>query len=260
MPSNTSGTCSLPTHPRTGLQAIGIGKRGPIWPVMGGSAPAGEAPPVAPPTGAPDATPASTAPPTGQAPAAPPVAPATVDDLPDWAQKIVRDARAEAAGSRTAAKTAADTAAEQAKAEMAQTIGKALGLIAGDEPADPNKLTEQLSAAQSAARDNAVQLAVYRAAPKAGADPDSLLDSRSFLNALTDIDPDDAAAVTAAIAEAIKTNPKLKVGQAPGASGVDHSGGSGEGAHTLDAQIAEATKAGNHGLAIALKRQAAATT
>lgn len=27
----------LPIHPTTGLRAIGIGKRGPIWPVMGGS-------------------------------------------------------------------------------------------------------------------------------------------------------------------------------------------------------------------------------
>lgn len=27
----------LPFHPVTGLQAIGIGKRGPIWPIMGGS-------------------------------------------------------------------------------------------------------------------------------------------------------------------------------------------------------------------------------
>ncbi|QIG58382.1 head scaffolding protein [Mycobacterium phage Cornie] len=28
---------NFPVHPRTGLQAIGIGKRGPIWPVMGAS-------------------------------------------------------------------------------------------------------------------------------------------------------------------------------------------------------------------------------
>lgn len=28
---------TLPIHPRTGLQAIGIGKRGPIWPVAGGA-------------------------------------------------------------------------------------------------------------------------------------------------------------------------------------------------------------------------------
>jgi len=27
----------MPIHPRTGLRAIGIGKRGPIWPIMGGS-------------------------------------------------------------------------------------------------------------------------------------------------------------------------------------------------------------------------------
>ena len=30
-------TNTLPIHPRTGLQAIGFGKRGPIWPVVGGS-------------------------------------------------------------------------------------------------------------------------------------------------------------------------------------------------------------------------------
>lgn len=43
----------LPFHPRTGLQAIGIGKRGPIWPQMGG-APDPEDPPSDPaPDGAP---------------------------------------------------------------------------------------------------------------------------------------------------------------------------------------------------------------
>ncbi|MGY1896195.1 hypothetical protein [Nocardia gipuzkoensis] len=30
-------TVSLPVHPVTGVRALGIGKRGPIWPVMGGS-------------------------------------------------------------------------------------------------------------------------------------------------------------------------------------------------------------------------------
>lgn len=205
------------------------------------------------PAGAPaDAQAASTSPPAGQAAEAP----KTVDDLPDWAQKIVRDARTEAAGSRTAGKTAA----EQAEQALVQRIGKSLGLIKDDEPADAAKLQTQIEEHAATAREAKVELAVHRAAGKAGADADALLDSRAFLGALKDIDPDDAAAVTAAIAEAIKTNPKLKVGQAPGASGVDHSGGSGEGAHTLDAQIAEATKAGNHGLAIALKRQAAATT
>lgn len=30
-------TITLPVHPVTGLRALGIGKRGPIWPVLGGS-------------------------------------------------------------------------------------------------------------------------------------------------------------------------------------------------------------------------------
>lgn len=46
---------TMPVHPATGLQAIGIGRRGPIWPVMGGSAPLGEPPAGDPPD--PDPTP-----------------------------------------------------------------------------------------------------------------------------------------------------------------------------------------------------------
>jgi hypothetical protein len=35
-------TITLPVHPATGLRALGIGKRGPIWPVLGGSGEGGE--------------------------------------------------------------------------------------------------------------------------------------------------------------------------------------------------------------------------
>lgn len=52
-----------PTHPITGLKALGIGKRGPIWPVMGGSQPQGD------PAGAgniqPPANPPAPPPPSG---------------------------------------------------------------------------------------------------------------------------------------------------------------------------------------------------
>lgn len=62
---------ALPIHPTTGLQALGIGRRGPIWPILGGSGDpdpvTGNVPadPAAPPqeapvAGEPDAPPAFT--------------------------------------------------------------------------------------------------------------------------------------------------------------------------------------------------------
>jgi len=56
---------------------------------------------------------------------------------------------------------------------------------------------------------------------------------------------------------AVDSNPKLKTGRAPVPSSVDHAGGSGEGAHDIDAQIEEATKNRNFARAISLKRQKA---
>lgn len=53
----------LPFHPTTKLQAIGFTRRGPIWPVMGGSQPLGE-----PPAGDPPAGPAQTDPPQADPP------------------------------------------------------------------------------------------------------------------------------------------------------------------------------------------------
>lgn len=148
-----------------------------------------------------------------------------VDDLPDWAQKIVRDARAEAASSRTNAK---QQAADQARAELAQQIGKALGLVQ-DEQVDPAKLTEQLTASQAAQTEAARELAVFKAAAGAGADPARLLDSRSFLQSIADTDPTDAAKIAELVKIAVDTNPTFRTTPAPGASAVDHAGGSGEG-------------------------------
>ena len=71
---------------------------------------------------------------------------------------------------------------------------------------------------------------MFRLAAKQGADADALLDSRSFLAKLKDIDPTDAKAVTKAITEAVADNPKLKTVLAAGASGANFSGGSGESA------------------------------
>ena len=99
-------------------------------------------------------------------------------------------------------------AAEQASkttADKLQAVLAALGLGADGETQDPAKQAETFKQ-QVAERDR--QLAVLRNAP-ADADAQALLDSRSFLAALANIDPDDPAAVTASIAGFIEANPRF---------------------------------------------------
>lgn len=150
-----------------------------------------------------------------------------VEDLPDWAQKILKDTRAEAASHRTKA-----TTAEQAQAATLEKIAVALGLKPDETAPDPAQLTEQLTQTQVDARTAKVELAVFRSAAQAGADAESLLDSRSFLTKVAALDPTAdgfTASVATAITEAVAANPKLKAVQATGASSVDHSaGGPGE--------------------------------
>ena len=147
-----------------------------------------------------------------------------IEDLPDWAQKLIRDTRAEAASARTSAKT---TAAQEAQQELMRTLGKALGFVK-DEPLDPAKLAEDLQAKGSLLKETQVQLAVLRAAGKAGGDPEALLDSRAFLTKLKDLDPSVdgfADQVQAAIAQAVKDNPRLAMGTPVGSGGGQIDGG-----------------------------------
>jgi len=149
-----------------------------------------------------------------------------VEDLPDWAQKLIKDTRGEAAEHRTKA-----TAAEKKLTEQLDGIAKALGLKGEDKP-DPAELAKQLDEQRTQARQSAIELAVYRNASKHQGDPDALLDSRGFLAKLADLDPaakDFASKVETAIKDAVKDNPKLKATQAVGSSSADHgAGGSGE--------------------------------
>lgn len=141
-----------------------------------------------------------------------------VESLPADAQKMIRDLRAKDADERVAAKTLA-------------AIQKALNPDAkGDEKPTADALTKALTEREATAKQAQTELAVYKAATKAGADPDALLDSRGFLAKIAELDPSDAKAITKAITEAVTENPKLKLVQAAGASGADFSGGSGEGA------------------------------
>jgi hypothetical protein len=178
-------------------------------------------------------------------------------DDPEAAKAEITKLRNENGAARTNAKA---QAAAEARNEFAQTIGKALGLIKGDEVTDPVKLAEQLTTSGAETRKAQVALAVYQAAGTI-ADPGALLDSTSFLASLKDIDPSDSAAITAAITAAVTSNPRL--GAAPGSrlpapNPAQGSSGAGAGPD-LDTQIADATKAGNIQLAIALKQQRAAS-
>lgn len=135
------------------------------------------------------------------------------------------------------AREAEKKAKERAKAadERVAAILKAAGLAPDgkEDPAEQLKAARESAAkATTRARQTAVELAVYKSASKAGADPDAVLDSRGFLAAVADLDPEEgdfSKKVTAAITAAVKNNPKLAAatGQGSGRQGADHTGGSG---------------------------------
>lgn len=160
-----------------------------------------------------------------------------VDSLPDPVAKIIREAREEAGKSRTVAK---QNAAAEAREELLATISKAVGMDTGDTPPTPEQLTQQLtesrvelSSAQEQAASSAIELHVYKAAIRLGANADALLDSRAFCDAIDGIDASgDPAAFNSAVEKAINAalgqNPNLRA-QVSAASGGDLSGGTGEG-------------------------------
>jgi hypothetical protein len=220
---------------------------------------------TAPTPAADPATPAVPAPADPQTPAAAvpdPATPPATDppkanpwEDPKAAQAEIERLRKENGAARTNAKA---QAADEARNELAQTIGKALGLVK-DEPVDPAKLTEQLTAQTTAAKQAQIELAVFRASGAVKGDPAALLDSRTFLAKLADIDPADSVAVAAAITAAVAENPRLGVQAGPRVPAPNPATGSSANGTDpdIDSQIAAAQKAGNYALAISLKRSRA---
>lgn len=203
-------------------------------------------PPVSPPSDPPTPDPAATTPPAE--PVTPEDPAATIARL----EAEVKSARAEAGKSRVNAKA---TAAEEAKAELAQTIGKALGLVQ-DEPVDPVKLAEQVSTATAETAQVKTELAVFHAAAAANADAGALLDSRTFMAKVAALDPTDPTALAAAITEAVTANPALTLTTASRVPAHNPAlGSSASGPPDLEAQIAQATSAGDVKLAIHLQNQ-----
>ena len=148
----------------------------------------------------------------------------TLDD----ALKVIADLRKENARNRTNAK---ENAANEARQDIAQTIAKALGLQPDDNDEQPDPavqvqtLTAQIEETKTRAEQAALELAIYRSATGAGANPDALLDSRAFMTTIAQIDPTDPEAVKTAITEAVQNNPNLRALQASGPNRIDHTPG-----------------------------------
>lgn len=119
-------------------------------------------------------------------------------------------------------------AAETAVKEMQTKLAELLGLEKDQKP-DMDAVARELTVAKEEKKRYMIELAAYKASVKAGANPDALLDSRSFLSKVADLDPqsdtfdDDIAK---AVSAAVEANPLLKGAAAkPSVSGGDFSSG-----------------------------------
>ena len=124
------------------------------------------------------------------------------------ALKVIADLRAENAKSRTTAK---EQAAEQARTDLIEKLAASLGLSTtpSEEEVSPEEKVSQFATEveqeRARAKTAALELAVYRAATNAGVNADMLLDSRSFADAITDLDPGDTQAISDAINNVVQS-------------------------------------------------------
>lgn len=119
---------------------------------------------------------------------------------------------------------AAEQKAKDDQDTFMKKVATAFGLDTGEEkPPTPEQLAQQLEeargetkASRDQARQTAVELAVYKSAAQHGGDPDALLDSRGFAQAIAKLDPaaaDFGEAIGKAVKQAVDANPKLAVKQ-----------------------------------------------
>lgn len=230
---------TLPIHPRTGLRAVGIVAGKPVWPIFGAedNPPAG---PAGQPTPTPPATPPTPtpAPPGQQAPSTTPPAgdPPKDEPLGEGGLKALK-----------AEREAREALEKQLKAlaplqQLADALGAAGTPATG--PTDIEKITERLTkhetelAGERQARwraeiANEKGLTIEQAARLQGDSKDALAADADALKALFPTAP-----------------------AAPGTPRPDPSqGGQGGSGVNLDAQIAEAQKAGNVRLVLQLQNQ-----
>lgn len=228
------------------------------------------------PQGAPTPTPAAPPAPTSQPPAAPPApAPAPPANgaptpqptpsngqpqgepktfTPDDVNRIVTERLAKAEQSWQQKQDAAN-------AERNKQLAAVFGITDPNATPDPAKLLEQAQQQATAAQQRADNAEAKALALAAGVKPDRLdlfLRLVDVTGALKDVDrsKSDAAstALKTAVDGALTAAPEFKGAVLPGSSGGDGQGGT---TPSIDERIAAATTAGNHALAISLKRQKA---
>lgn len=137
-------------------------------------------------------------------------------------QKLVENIRGDVDAEKAKREAAEKkvTEIEQGQADFMKKMASLFGVTTDDEkPPTPEQLAQQLAeeqtrtkASDDRARQTTVELAVYKTAGAHGGDPDALLDSRSFANAIAKLDP--AAdgfdtEVGKAVKAAVEAHPKL---------------------------------------------------
>ncbi|MGW0920092.1 hypothetical protein ACWD3J_13880 [Streptomyces sp. NPDC002755] len=134
-------------------------------------------------------------------------------------EKLVENLRGDVEAEK-AKRTAAEQKAADDQAAFMKKVASAFGIETDEaKPPTPEELAQQLAeeqtrtkASDDRARQTAVELAVYKTAGQHGGDPDALLDSRSFANAIAKLDPtaaDFGEQVGKAVKAAVDSNQKL---------------------------------------------------
>jgi hypothetical protein len=115
---------------------------------------------------------------------------------------------------------------QQQNTQQLEALKTALGL---GENQTPEQIKAAATAAQNELKSAQAQVSVARLAGKGGANLTALLDSRTFLNSLSQIDSSNDDAVLTAIKAAVQSNPALAA-QRVGAGANDAGAGGGGGA------------------------------
>ncbi|MGW5291487.1 hypothetical protein [Streptomyces bacillaris] len=126
-------------------------------------------------------------------------------------EKLVENLRGDVAAEK-AKREALEQKAKDDQDALMKRVATAFGLETDEaKPPTPEELAKQLEEAQTRtkasddrARQTQVELAVYKTAARHGGDPDALLDSRSFANAIEKLDPT-AADFDEQVGQAVKT-------------------------------------------------------